>query len=61
MAQERPAVEPSDVCEALESETCADNGRDCLAWVGGRTILARYAEYEDEIYVYSVSARRQPP
>lgn len=34
-------------------------GFEAHKWLGKRTVIVRYEEYEDEIYVYSISATRR--
>lgn len=58
MSCERPPVRSEDVLLALDEpdeDTPQDGARKRL---GRRTIIVRYAEYEDEIRVKTVSATR---
>lgn len=60
-ARRRPVSE-AHVVKTLESPDRVEprkRGFEARKWLGKRTVIVRYAEYEDELYVYGISATRR--
>lgn len=45
--------------EAPDTVESKKRGHEARKRLGKRTVIVRYAEYEDEIYVYGISATRR--
>lgn len=63
MAAENPEIDAWDVCDALEHPDRVEGSdrRTAFQRRGRRTVIVRYEENEDEIFVVSVSATRGRP
>lgn len=58
----RRPVSTAHVLLALDSPDALrrrKEGFEAVRWIGKRTVLVRFRETEDELYVYSISATRR--
>lgn len=58
MACERPPIKDSTITRVLE-EPDHDDQATAWKWINGRTVIVRYREDEQQIWVASVSATRR--